>query len=192
MNLLLNETSLIVPIAYTRGRRLAGYTLKPHICLSVFLSILLTHTSVFAGACNPGLKASTANELKFSDFFKMPVGATGLEATEQLNLANGTRVCIAGYMVKMESPSPGQILLTPVPVVMSEHADGEADDLPVTTVSVLLTSDQQTWVVPHVTRQVAVTGTLRVGRREVGEGRISWIQLELTDPLPNATSQETQ
>jgi hypothetical protein len=95
-------------------------------------------------------------------------------------------------MVKMESPSPGQILLTPVPVVMSEHADGEADDLPVTTVSVLLTSDQQTWVVPHVTRQVAVTGTLRVGRREVGEGRISWIQLELTDPLPNATSQETQ
>ncbi len=92
----------------------------------------------------------------------------------------------------MESPIPGQILLTPVPVVMSEHADGEADDLPVTTVTVLLTSDQQTWTVPHVTGQVALDGMLRVGRRELDEGRVSWIQLELSDPLPNSTSRETQ
>ena len=77
-------------------------------------------------------------------------------------------------------------MLTPVPVEMSEHADGEADDLPATTVTVLLPPSQRTWLVPQANGLVALTGLLHVGRHESEDGRVSWIQLELTDPLPTS------
>src|SRR5436305_8502261 len=82
--------------------------------------------------------ALDATELKFGQFFRAPVGPRGLEISDTLRGAHGRRVRLVGYMVAQELPSPGRFMLTPRPVRMSEHADGDADDLPPATVTVHL------------------------------------------------------
>lgn len=118
-------------------------------------------------------------ELRFQDFFTLPVGPKGLEISPALRQANGQVVTLTGYMVQQEEPTPGEILLTPRPVQMSEHADGEADDLPPATVRVLLAPTQRDWAVPHVRGLVRLTGQLVVGRLEGEDGRVSWVRLQL-------------
>jgi len=123
-------------------------------------------------------------ELRFQDFFKLPVGAKGLEISPALRQADGTAVALTGYMVQQEVPSNGVFLLTPRPVQMSEHADGDADDLPPATVLVKLAPEQHDWAVPHVRGLIRITGVLSVGREEGHDGRVSWVQLQLA---PDAT-----
>ena len=62
---------------------------------------------------------------------------------------------------------------------MSQHADGEADDLPPATVTVYLDPSQKDWMVPYVRGLVAVSGVLTVGRHEESDGRVSWVRLQL-------------
>jgi hypothetical protein len=100
-----------------------------------------------------------------------------------LRQANGKMVTLSGYMVQQEQPLIGQFLLTVRPVQMSEDADGEADDLPPTTVLVTLDPSQKDWVVPHVRGLMQVQGQLSVGRQETPNGRVFWVQLHLP-PLP--------
>jgi hypothetical protein len=69
-------------------------------------------------------------ELKFKDFYKMPVGPKGLEPSERLLRLRNQRVRILGYMVQAEEPVPGIFLLAPVPVSIPEKEDGPSDDLP--------------------------------------------------------------
>ena len=90
-------------------------------------------------------------------------------------------VRLVGYMVQQESPAPGRFMLAPRPVRMSEHADGEADDLPPATAMVYLDPAQHDWAVPHVRGLVAVSGRLSVSRVEELVGRVSWVRLQL-DP----------
>ncbi len=128
--------------------------------------------------------ASTAaaikpHEIRFQDFFTLPVGPQGLEISPALRQAHGQMVTLTGYMVQQEAPTPGEILLTPRPVQMSEHADGDADDLPPATVRVLLAAAQRDWAVPHVRGLVRLTGQLAVGRLEDDDGRVSWVRLQL-------------
>jgi hypothetical protein len=123
--------------------------------------------------------------LQFQDFFRTPIGPKGLEMTDKLRQANGQPVRLVGYMVQQEESTPGQFLLTPRPVQMSEHADGEADDLPAATVLVYLPPDEQDWSIPHARGLVEVSGTLQVGRHEGVDGRIYWIRLRLV-PTPSA------
>lgn len=118
-------------------------------------------------------------ELQFRDFFKLPIGDKGLEISPALTQANGQLVTLTGYMVQQEVPDKGAFLLTPRPVQMSEHADGDADDLPPATVLVMLAPAQVGWVVPHVRGLLRITGMLSVGRKEDGNGRVSWVQLRL-------------
>lgn len=73
----------------------------------------------------------------------------------------------------------GRFMLTPRPVRMSEHADGEADDLPPSTVTVLLDAGQRARVVAHQAGLIALTGKLEVGRQEDSDGRVSWVRLVL-------------
>jgi hypothetical protein len=117
--------------------------------------------------------------LKFGDFYKSPVGSLGLEMTETLRLADAKLVTLVGYMVQQEKPLPGRFMLTPRPVQMSEHADGEADDLPPATVVVYLDTTQQNWMIPHVRGLVSLTGTLSVGLQDEAAGRSSWVRLLL-------------
>jgi hypothetical protein len=148
--------------------------------------------ATLAALCCTGALAQTlavqpptpVTELRFQDFFQLPVGAKGLEISSALRQADGKTVALTGYMVQQEVPSSGVFLLTPRPVQMSEHADGEADDLPPATVLVKLSPEQRDWSVPHVRGLIRVTGVLSVGREEGRDGRVSWVQLQLA---PDAT-----
>jgi hypothetical protein len=118
-------------------------------------------------------------ELRFADFFRSPIGTKGLEITDKLQQAHGQQVRLVGYLVQQETPVPGRFMFTARPVQMSEHADGEADDLPPATVMVYLDPQYQDWLVPHVRGPVALQGVLSVGRSQASDGRVSWVQLQL-------------
>jgi hypothetical protein len=126
--------------------------------------------------------------LSFSQFFTMPIGARGLELSEALRSAHGQQVSISGYMVAQEQQRPGQFFFTPRPVRMSEHADGEADDLPPGTLSVMLSATQRDRMLVHRDRRIQLTGTLSVGRFEDASGRVSWAQLTLPESALEALS----
>jgi hypothetical protein len=135
-----------------------------------------------AGAPAHGEEASlSALDLPFSAFFKLPIGPRGLELGEQLTQADGKRVRLRGYMVAVEQAQPGRFLFTPRPIRLSEHADGEADDLPPATVTVLLDPSQRDRVVEHQAGLMALAGQLHLGRSEDARGRVSWFRLQL-DP----------
>ena len=148
------------------------------------LRLLLATTAAFwMGAAQPQEVATRVarqvTELRFRDFFRFPVGPMGLDISDTLRQADGQTVRLLGYMVQQESPAPGRFMLAPRPVQMSEHADGEADDLPPATVMVNLDPEQRDWAVPHVRGLVAVSGRLSVSRLEEKDGRVSWVRLQL-------------
>ncbi len=130
------------------------------------------------------VSAQIAPELRFNEFFKQPMGSRGLEMSAKLGSVNGQTVQITGYMVQQEVPHLGRFMLSPRPVQMSEHADGDADDLPAALVTVYLDPAQSNWLIPYTRGLVAITGQLRVGRLEESDGRVSWVRLMLP---PQAT-----
>ena len=156
-----------------------------HSSLSTPLRLLLATTTAFwMGTAQPQVTSGTnvsrqVTELRFRDFFSTPIGPLGLDLSDTLRQADGQTVRLTGYMVQQELSSPGRFMLTPRPVQMSEHADGEADDLPPATVVVVLDPSQADWQVPHVRGLVSVSGQLRVGRLEDSSGRVSWVGLQL-------------
>jgi hypothetical protein len=79
-----------------------------------------------------------AVDLPLSRLFNLPVGPHGLELSDELRNADGRLVRLVGYMVAREQVTPGRFQIVSRPLRMSEHADGEADDLPPATVTVLL------------------------------------------------------
>lgn len=147
--------------------------------------LLATTAAFWMGTAQSHVVTTTVpmqvTELRFRDFFRTPVGPTGLDVSDTLRQADGQTVRLVGYMVQQENPVPGRFLLAPRPVQMSEHADGDADDLPPATVMVYLDPSQQDWGVPHVRGLVAVSGLLSVSRHEEHDGRVSWVHLQL-DP----------
>ncbi len=133
------------------------------------------------------VRAEVPAELNFSDFFARPIGPRGLEPTARLKAASGHEVRLVGFMVQRESPQAGQFLLTPRPVAMAEHADGEADDLPASTVTVLLPEAQRARFIAHRSGPLALTGRLEYGPAEDATGRVSWVRLHLA---PDALAAE--
>jgi hypothetical protein len=129
----------------------------------------------------PSLPADIA-DLKFRDFFVMPVGPRGLEMTPKLLALDGRRVRILGYMAQQEDPYPGFFMLTPMPLKVAEASDGMADDLPPATLFVHLPPFQANNVASHLSGLLVLTGTLSVGNREEGDGRISMMRLQLDAP----------
>jgi hypothetical protein len=131
---------------------------------------------------------SGVGELKFSDFFVRPVGNRGLELTPKLRQLDGRRVRILGYMVREEDPSPGQFLLSPVPAQIHEHDNSLADDLPPSTLCVVVPQDAPQ-PVPFTPQLLLLTGTLSVGNRSEPDGRVSLARLTL-DPPPADTPEK--
>jgi hypothetical protein len=121
-------------------------------------------------------------DIKFREFFKMPMGPHGLEPTEKLLSLNGKQVRIIGYMVNAEEPAAGPFILAPLAVSMAEKEDGPADDMPATTLFVHIENGEN-WVVPHVPGLLKLTGTLELGNREESDGRVSSIRLKLDPEL---------
>ncbi len=118
-------------------------------------------------------------ELKFRDFYQSPVGPAGLQPSAQLRAAHAQRVRLKGYMVAQEEPGVGHFFLTPLPVTMSAHADGEADDLPPSTVLVQMPDPDSALPVLATPGLLQLTGRLQVGRFEMRDGRVVWLRLLL-------------
>ena len=127
-------------------------------------------------------------ELKFRDFFRMPVSSRGLEPTPILLAHNGRKVRLTGFMVAREDTEVGSFLLTPMPVRMSEHADGEANDLPLNTVLVIMPQADRHMPLLHHNAPMQLTGVLEWGRQEMPDGSVNWLRLRLD---PRATDTPT-
>jgi hypothetical protein len=155
------------------------------VMFAALLALTLAASPAFAGPT--ATSTDDPVDLRFSDFFRQPVGPRGLEIADGLRAIDGRTVRIVGYMVSREDAQAGRFQLTPRPVRMSEHADGDADDLPPATVTVLLDPTQQDRIVAHQPGLVALTGRLQVGRVEGADGRVSWFRLQL-DPAATATT----
>jgi hypothetical protein len=135
-------------------------------------------------------------DLKFRDFFKLPIGPRGLEMTPRLAALDGQRVRIVGYMVRQDSALgvTGLLVLAPLPVTMGEEDESFADDLPATAVYVHLADAQRQQRLPHMPGLMALTGTLQLGAQAEPDGRRSMVRLLLDDTVsrefepPSATN----
>lgn len=149
------------------------------LCLLLATALPLCAQELPAPATTPA-----APLLRFADFFQQPMGSKGLAMTPALLQARGHSVRLSGYMVQQEQPALGHFMLTPRPVRMSEHADGDADDLPAAWVMVYLDESQKDFAVPYQRGLLELSGVLSVGRLEEQDGRVSWVRLQLQ---PEAT-----
>jgi len=132
-------------------------------------------------ACSHAPERAPAAELRFSDFYVLPIGRMGQQPTETLLGLDGKRVAIRGYMVAEEEPFPGLFILAPLPVRLAERADGPADYLPPATVFVHLPASHRDELVRHLGSPLEVTGTLELGPREEQGDRVSYVRLQLAD-----------
>ena len=123
--------------------------------------------------------------LELQSFFKLPMGPKGLEVTDKVKQASGQKVRMTGFMVKNELPTQGAFMLAPRPVQMSEHADGDANDLPASVCWVYLDSSQKDWLVPYIPGPVTVEGLFMFKRLEATDGSVAWFHLQLA---PDAIS----
>jgi hypothetical protein len=153
---------------------------------ALWLSALLWGALALPGWAQESAPAAlpSAPLLRFADFFKLPMGSKGAEITPTLLQANGQHVRLTGYMVQQERPVLGHFMLTPRPVRMSEHSDGDADDLPAAWAMVYLDPEQSDFAVPYQRGLLELSGVLSVGRVEEKDGRVSWVRLQLQ---PEAT-----
>jgi len=117
--------------------------------------------------------------LNFSELFQYPIGPHGLEVAPGAQTKQGQIVRLRGFMVKGEEDVPGQFYFAPLPIQLSEHADGLANDLPASTVLVKLDPSQSLWAVPYRVGPLVLEGRLLIGRHEDPQGTVSWFQLQL-------------
>ena len=160
------------------------HPLRAHsLCCTGLLLWLLAATAFAqpeaAASSSSASEAAHATLLRFADFYRLPMGSKGVEMTQTLLQSNGHRVRLSGYMVQQEQPARGHFMLTPRPVRMSEHADGDADDLPAAWAMVYLDAQQQNLATPYQRGLVELSGVLSVGRLEEADGRVSWVRLQL-------------
>lgn len=151
-------------------------------------------------------------ELKFGEFFELPVGPRGLEINDRLRALDGKRVRILGHMVKedltpcnscpvapkkgkralpawMEFVVPGRMMFTEHSAFVSHAHYGLADDLPPQTVFVTV-PDKFGELVPFTAGPMLLTGVLSVGNKPEPDGRISVVRLTLDPPAPAAAAPE--
>lgn len=153
----------------------------------------------------PELPADVA-ELRFADFFQLPVGPRGLKPSAQLQQLDGRKVRLVGYFVfedwgtcfcppessadtagrKARRPMPawmkhvvpGRIMLAARPVSVSLGHYGLCDDLPpqVAYLSIASKFGEPVFFRPGL---YAVTGTLSLGNRDEPDGRVSYVRLNV-------------
>jgi hypothetical protein len=126
----------------------------------------------------PPMPAGTS-VLRFEQFFRLPVGPRGLEPTPALRALDGKRIRLFGYMVLHDAPQPGVFLLSPMPVILAEQADGAVDDLPPAVVTVRLPATLGGRRPPFVPGILMVEGVLGVGASDEPDGRRSFVRLQL-------------
>ena len=129
---------------------------------------------------------ATVADLRFRDFFRMPVGPRGLEPSPQLIALDDHAVRIRGYVVRQAEPIPGVLILSPLPIELGDADESLSDDLPPAAVFVHFDAPM-----PDVAGLVQVTGTLQLGPRDEADGHVSQARLQLNatqaaaiEPIP--------
>ncbi len=132
-------------------------------------------------------------ELKFGEFFTSPIGPRGLELTKKLRGLKGKRVRLLGYMVREEQVTIGRLLLTPFPVQLHSHDCALADDLPPSTVHVVVPQAGNRSL-PYTPKLLLLTGILNLGAQVEPDGRTSLVRLIIdeTDTARNASETVTK
>ena len=122
-----------------------------------------------------------AADLKFREFFQLPVGPRGLAPSARLLSLDGQPVRITGYLAHQDgaSSAPGIALLTPLPVSLGDEDESFADDLPASTLYLHLAGPLAAQTVPWRPGLVSLTGTLQVGAQREADGRASFVRLVL-------------
>lgn len=123
--------------------------------------------------------ANGVTNLKFGEFYKMPVGPRGLELTPKLLSLAGKKIRIVGYMAKAEPATPSMFILSPLPVEMGDEDEKLVDDFPPNSLFVHMGESQL--MLPYIEGLMNLTGVLRVGSFNEPDGHVSTFQLEL-DP----------
>jgi hypothetical protein len=134
------------------------------------------------------LDAEEVTTIRLQSFFKMPIGPKGLEVSEKV--LNGQKIRLTGYMVQNELPTQGVFMLSPRPIQLSEHADGDANDLPAAVCLVYLDDRQKNWVVPHIAGPLTVEGQFTFKRIEASDGSVAWFHLYLAPDAVSAVNTE--
>jgi hypothetical protein len=121
-------------------------------------------------------------DLKFREFFRLPIGPRGLEPSEKLIALAGKRVRIVGYMARQETPIEDAFVFSPVPVTLGDEDESLADDLPASVIFVH--ADQAAGrTIPFHPGLLRLTGTLSLGAQEETDGHVSTVRLQLDPEL---------
>lgn len=126
--------------------------------------------------------------IKFHDFFKMPIGKRGLELNDKFLSLNGQRVRILGYMAKAESPTSGMFVLSSLPVQLGDEDESLSDDLPAN--SIFVHTSPNKFVVPYITGLINLVGTLNIGSQLESDGHVSMARLILDQDISMALEKE--
>lgn len=121
-------------------------------------------------------------DLKFREFFRLPVGPRGLEPTEKLISLDGKRVRIVGFMAHHETPMADAFILSPVPVTLGDEDESLADDLPASVIFVHAAQPEGR-TIPFFPGLLRLTGTLSVGPHEEADGHVSAVRMQLDPDL---------
>lgn len=133
--------------------------------------------------------AADTQDLKFRDFFALPIGPRGLVPSQRLlGLAN-QRVRIVGYMARQEDPSPGILIVAPVPVALGDEDERFSDDLPASAIYVHLSAADSGVTAAWMPGLLSFSGVLRIGATSEADGRISFVRLELDSALSRAIAE---
>lgn len=120
-------------------------------------------------------------DLKFGELFKMPVGPKGLEPSDKLASLQGKPVRLVGYVANAEEPTPGLLILSPLPVVLGDEDEKLVDDLPPTAVFVHLSPAYAKHTTPNFAGLIQLSGRLETGALEEADGHVSSTRLVLDD-----------
>ncbi len=153
-------------------------------CLKYFMfsiglcaALLLPFHAARAACAAPGV----AN-IKFQEFFKMPVGPRGLEPTDKLIALNGKKICLVGFMVRQHIPTPGVFVFAAMPLQLGDEDESLSDDLAPGAVFVHILKPA-TADVPYIPALIKLVGTLQLGAQNESDGHVSFVRLIL-DPAP--------
>jgi hypothetical protein len=130
--------------------------------------------------------AADTTDLKFRDFFALPVGPKGLAPSPRLLALAGQRVRIVGYMARQDEPNAGLMILAPLPVVLGDEDEAYADDLPASALYVHLAEADRAHSVHWMPGLLSVSGVLQVGATREADGRMSFVRLQLDPVLSQA------
>ena len=120
-------------------------------------------------------------DLKFREFFRLPIGPRGLEPSPKLLSLDGKRVRLIGYMVRAELPAVGLLILAPLPVTLGDEDESYADDLPASAVYVHLSETRNQIKLPYMPGLMTLAGVLQLGSAPEVDGRRSNVRLLLDD-----------